>query len=104
MRRIAFIFIAVLLASTILAYADQTVYGKVQKFDYRTGRIVLVTKAENEARFTITRDTRIFINIKGKEIQKDWDFLEDNMGPGTEVKLILSNNTVTKVVVLEVPR
>ena len=104
MKKTVFFFIAILILSTVLAHADLTVYGKVQKFNYRTGRVVLITKTESEAQLTIPRNTPIFMYIKGEQIQKDWDFLKDNMGSGTKVKLNLSRDTITKLVILEVPR
>lgn len=104
MKKMAFISIVVLLLSTVLAHADLTVYGEVQKFNPKTGRVVLITKTEGKAQFTIPRNTPVFMHIKGKEIQENWDFLKYNMMPGTKVKLSISKDTVTKLVVLEVPR
>ena len=104
MKKTVLFFIAIWTLSAILAHADLTVYGKVQKFNSRTGRIVLITQTEAKTEFTISRNTPVFMYIKGEEIQKDWDFLKDNMGPGTKVKLNLSRDTVTKLVILEVPK
>ena len=104
MRRIAFISITILLLCTALAHANLTVYGKVQKFNSNTGRVILITQDEGKSEFTISRNTPIFMYIKGKEIPENWDFLKDNMMLGTKVKLNLSRDTVTKLVILEVPQ
>jgi hypothetical protein len=102
---IVWILTAVWLIATI-CYANEMVSGVAKGFDAKTGRLVMQTASQSEASFSIPQSVKVFLRVKGKDIEvaDEWRFLQDNLMAGTKVQILQSGGTVFTIWILEVPR
>ncbi len=102
---IAFILMASLLISSV-CLAEMTMTGITKSFNPESGKLVLQTTSQTETIVYIPQTVKVYVKVKGKEIEiaDAWKFLGDNLGHETKVTIERSGGVVTTLWVLEVPR
>jgi len=106
----AIVFIVCIMAAGVLiatiCNANEMVTGVVKSFDAKTGRLVLQTAPQSEASFSIPQSVKVYLRVKGKDIEvaDEWRLLQDNLMKGTKVQLMQSGGAVVTIWIMEVPR
>jgi len=110
MRKKTFIFIVTILTACLMISAvfgaEVMTSGVAKSFDAKTGRLVMQTASQSEATFSIPQTVKVFLRVKGKDIEfaDSWRFLQDNLMKDTKVQLMQSGGTVVTILIMEVPR
>ena len=101
---VACVLLVISLSCSPCAAAELT--GEVtSSFNAKNGKVVVLT-SEGEVSVYLPRTVDILVKprLRKEPVPADWDFLRNNLFAGTKVKIQITDQLVTSIVVLEVPQ